>query len=90
MSPYFMRGAWIRADAWRLVLVPDSQEEGVLCEMKDAVVSFCEHNNPVPGVLEKLAPPALPADRFPARPLPLTLQAIGRSQDEHQQREDHM
>src|SRR5262245_10564264 len=58
--------------------------------MKDAIVPLCKHNHFVPGLLEELAPPALPSDGFSCRRLPLTLQPIGGGQGKHEQGEHDM
>jgi hypothetical protein len=59
-------------------------QQRILCYMKDAIAALSKHNHQAPGLFQKLAAPALPADRlFPSVVL-LTLQPVRRRQGEHQ------
>ena len=40
----------------------DPQQQGVLSQMKNVVITLSKDDDLVPGLLQELAPPALPAD----------------------------
>src|SRR5919108_3420184 len=67
-----------------------TEPQGVLHQMKDAVIALGKHDDLLPSPLQELAPPALPADRLTPPVLALTLQPICGGQREHQQREQDM
>lgn len=58
--------------------------------MKDAIVPLFEHDHLVLGLVQRLAPPALPADIFGTPVFSFTLKPIGGGQGKHQQGEHHM
>src|SRR2546430_2421239 len=58
--------------------------------MENSMVTLGKDDDLLPRLLEELAPPALPAHRFPAQGLPLTLQPIRGRQREQQHGEHHM
>src|SRR5262245_26808380 len=49
-------------NAWRYVLQLDRNQQDKFSAMKDAVAALRKHNDLVAGLLQELAPPALPAD----------------------------
>src|SRR5262245_41931960 len=58
--------------------------------MKDAIVALSKDDHLVPGLLQELAPPVLPADGLASHRLALTLQPIRGRQREQQHGEYHM
>ena len=58
--------------------------------MEDAIIALGKHDHLVPGLLEELAPPALPTHGLPAGGLLFTPQPIRRGQRKHEPREQHM
>jgi hypothetical protein len=51
----------------RAIFAVDPHQQRVLREMKDAVVVWGKDDDQIPGLLEELAAPALPADRLTPR-----------------------
>src|SRR2546426_712854 len=87
-EPILGQDCLARADTWGAIFELDPQEQGIFSHMKDAIAAFGKHDHLVPGLLQELAPPALPPDRFLAHGLLLTLEPIGGRQGKHDQGED--
>jgi hypothetical protein len=71
------------ANTGRHILHLDSQQQQLLGHMQDAVATLGNAADVVPGPLQQLTPPALPADRFPCGVFVFTRQPVGRGQAKH-------
>ena len=67
---------WEGSDAWGHLLELGPQEQRVFSHLKHTVVPLGTPDHLIAGLLQELAPPALPAHGLPAGRLPLTRQPI--------------
>ena len=89
-EPILCQDFLARADPRRAIFDSHPHQQRIFRHMKHAIITLGKHDDQVPGLLEELATPALPADWLAPCGFWLTREPIGREQREHQPREDHM
>jgi hypothetical protein len=83
-EPIPRQDVWQGSDPWGYILELGPQEPRGLRSMPDAIVALSPHDHLVAGLLQELAPPALPAEGCRSALLGLTRPPVRPRQGPHQ------